>query len=178
VKDPLKKVILCFNVDVPADVGTIAKDLEVKVFSNEIIYRLVEEYKEWVSAEKASELKRKEANVTRPCEIRILKGTVFRQHSPAVFGVEILRGTLKAGVLMVRGGKRIDHVKGIEKEGKQVSEAKKGDKVAVSMENVTVGRHVNEGDVLTAVIPESDMKILREIFDTLSEDEKELLQKK
>ncbi len=177
VKDRLRKVILSFNATVPVDVDMIARDMGVKVFYNEIIYRLVEEYKEWVAMEQSRELKEKETNVTHPCEIKVLRGTVFRQSHPAVFGVEVLRGTLRPGVLMARDGKKIDRVKEIGKEGKPIQEAKRGDKVAVSMESVTVGRQVNEGDVLSAVVPERDMKILREIFDKLSEDEKELLKR-
>jgi translation initiation factor 5B len=120
-------------------------------------------------------MKQKEADVTRPCEIKII-GPIFRQSNPAVFGVEVLRGTLKPGVLMARGGKKIDRVKEIGKEGKPIQEAKKGDKVAVSMENAVVGRNINERDILTAVLSEADMKILGEIYDKLSEDEKELIQ--
>ena len=45
-----------------------------------------------------------------------------------------------------------------------INEAKKVDKVAVSMENVTVGRQVNEGDILNSVISNEDKKILKEIF--------------
>lgn len=177
VKDVLRRAILVFNAPVPTDVDQMAKDMGIKLMHSEIIYRLVEEYKEWVAAEQAKELKEKESNVTHPCEFRILKGTVFRQSNPAVFGVEILRGILKPGVLMARGAKRIDRVKEIGKEGKPIQEAKRGDKVAVSMENVTVGRQVNEGDVLQVMIPEHHMKILKEIFDKLTEDEKDLLRK-
>ena len=175
IKDRLKKVILSFNAPVSSDIEMMAKDNNIKIFHSEIIYRLIEEYKQWVKDEQHAELKQKEADVTHPAEFRILKGCIFRQSNPAVFGVEVLRGILRAGVLVERDGKRIDHVKGIEKEGKAAVEARRGDKVAVSMANITVGRHVNEGDVLSVVIPQEDMKILREIFDKLTEDEKELL---
>lgn len=177
VKDPLRKVILCFNVEPPGDVSILGKDMEVKIFSNEIIYRLVEGYKEWVDAEKAAESKRKEAEVTRPCEIKII-GPIFRQSKPAVFGVEVLRGILRPGVMLARGGKKVDYAKELGKEGKAMPEAKKGDKLALSMEDAVVGKHVNEGDILTAVISERDMRILREIYDKLSDDEKELLPSK
>lgn len=175
VKDRLRRAILSFNAPVSEEMRQFAKDFGIKVFSNEIIYRLVEEYKDWVSAEQKGELKEKIANVTHPCEIKVLKGTVFRQSNPAIFGVEVLRGILKPGVTLMRGEKKINRVKEIGKEGKPIGEARRGDKVAVSMEGVTVGRQVNEGDVLTTFIPESDMKILKEVFDRLTEDEKELV---
>jgi translation initiation factor 5B len=105
-----------------------------------------------------------------------LKGFVFRQHSPAIFGVEVLRGVLKPGITMKReDGKVVGKIKEIQSEGQTIKEAKAGEKVAVSMEEPVIGRHIKEGDVLTAVLTEEDKKILKEIFDKLTESEKELL---
>jgi translation initiation factor 5B len=175
VKDRLRRVILAFNAYVSPEVEQMAKDNGIKIFQNEIIYRLIEEYKEWVDAEKLVDMKKMETGVTHPCELRILRGCIFRQSNPAVFGVEVLRGVLKPGVMVARGGKPVDRIKSVEKEGKPVEEARRGDKVAISMENAVVGKHINEGDILAAVIPQDDRKILRNIFDKLAEDEKELL---
>ncbi len=175
VKDKFNRVLLTFNVKVPTETKHAASDLGVKVFSNDVIYRLIEDFKNWIGEEKEKELKEKLESVMRPAEIKVLKGTVFRQSDPAVFGVEVLRGTLKAGALMKRGAKTVDKVKEIQKEGRAIPEAKKGDKVAVSMENVTVGKHVNEGDVLTVAISDNTKKILKDIWEKLSEDEKSLL---
>lgn len=175
VKDKYRKIILAFNVKVPEEIEILAKDLNVKIFQNQVIYRLFDEYKAWVQKEMERELLEKLQRVTRPCELKILKGTVFRQSNPAIFGVEILRGTLKPAVTMKMGNKIIDKVKEIQKEGRTISEAKKGEKIAISMQNVTVGRQVKEGDVLTAVLSAEDKKILKEIWEKLSADERELL---
>ena len=74
-----------------------------------------------------------------------------------------------------KDGKIIGKIKEIQREGQTIKEAKKGDRVAVSMEEPTIGRQINEGDTLTSVINDGDMKILREVWDRLSEDERELL---
>ncbi len=175
VHDRFNRVIFSFNQKVPEDVGGFAKDVGVRIFESNIIYRIVQEYLEWKEKEKELEIKSKLENVARPCEIKILRGMVFRQSNPAVFGVEVLRGILKSGALMRKESKNIDRVKEIQKEGRAVSEAKKGDKVAVSMENATIGRQINEGEILRSAISDNDMQVLRELSEYLSEDEKELL---
>jgi len=84
-------------------------------------------------------------------KLRILPGFVFRKKKPAVFGIEILAGILRSHAQIKKeDGKYIGKIKNIEKEGKIITEAKRGDKVAVSMEEPTIGRQINEGDILIA----------------------------
>jgi len=176
VKDDLRKVVLAFNVKVLDDAQTMAKDLKIEVFLSNVIYRIIDEYEEWCFKKKEREVQEKLERVKRPCQIKILKGYVFRVSNPAIFGVEVKKGLLKAGVTVKReDGKIIGKIKEIQKEGKSVEEAKVGDKVAVSMEEPTVGRQIEEEDVLISVLNDEDIKILREVFDKLSEDEKELI---
>ena len=176
VKDELKMVVLAFNVKIPGDIETLGKDLGIKIFDNSVIYRLIEEYKEWCLQKKERDIEKKLEEVTRPVELKVLPGFIFRQSDPAIFGVEVLRGHLKTGVLMKRkDGKKIGRIKEIQKEGKNASEAKRGEKIAVSMGDVTIGRNLNANDVITSVLSDHDKKILREILDRLNEDEKELL---
>jgi len=178
VKDDLRKVVLAFNVKILDEAKDLAKDLKIQVFENNIIYRLIDEYKEWVYKAKERVLQEKLASVTRPCEIRVLKGFVFRQSNPAVFGVEVKRGILKSGInLRKTDGKIVGRVKEVQREGQNMAEAKKGDRVAVSMDEPTIGRHINEGDTLYAVLSDDDLKTLREIFEKLNEDERELIEK-
>jgi len=176
VKDKLKRVILAFNIKALSEAENLAKDLKIPIFFNEIIYRLIEDYEKWCKEEKEKEIQEKLEKVTRPCEIEFLKGYVFRQHSPAIFGVEVKRGFLKPGIIMKRkDGKIIGRIKEIQREGQTIHEARKGDRVAVSMEEPVIGRHIQEGDILISVLSENDIKILKEVYDKLSDDEKELL---
>ncbi|HDM05871.1 MAG TPA: translation initiation factor IF-2, partial [Candidatus Aenigmarchaeota archaeon] len=174
--DRLKRVLLSFNVKIPTEIKTLAKDLGVNIFENRIIYRLIEDYKKWCKEEKEREIRERLEKLPRPAEIRIIPGTIFRASHPAIFGVEILRGTLKPGVLMKRkDGKIIGRIKEIQKEGKTLTEARKGDKVAVSMEEPTVGRQIKEGDILYSSLSKKDVEELKRIESYLSEDEKNLL---
>jgi translation initiation factor 5B len=176
VKDKLKRVVLAFNVKALSEAENLAKDLRIPIFFNEVIYRLIEDYEKWCKEEKEREIKEKLEKVSRPCEIEFLKGYVFRQHSPAIFGVEVKRGFLKPGITMKKkDGKIVGKIKEIQREGQTIHEARKGDRVAVSMEEPVIGRHIQEGDILISVLSESDIKILKEVYDKLSDDEKELL---
>jgi translation initiation factor 5B len=176
VKDKLKRVVLAFNVKALSEAENLAKDLRIPIFFNEVIYRLIEDYEKWCKEEKEREIKEKLEKVSRPCEIEFLKGYVFRQHSPAIFGVEVKRGFLKPGITMKKkDGKIVGKIKEIQREGQTIHEARKGDRVAVSMEEPVIGRHIQEGDILISVLSESDVKILKEVYDKLSDDEKELL---
>lgn len=178
VSDSIRRVILVFNTKTLEEAKTLAKDLKIEIFENNIIYRLMEEYKDWCFKKKEREIQEKLEAVTRPVRIRILSDEyVFRVSKPMVVGVNVLKGIIKPKILMKReDGKIIGRIKEIQSEGKIIKEARTGEKVAISMENVTFGRQVKEKDILVSVISEDDMKTLREIWDRLSEDEKEMLQ--
>ena len=147
------------------------------MFFNSIIYQLIEDYQEWYKKGKERKKQSKLAKLPRPCKFKVLPGLVFRKRSPAVFGVEIVNGVLKPGTPMKieKTGKDVGRVDQVQKEGKNVNEAKTGDKVAVSMEEPTVGRQVNEGDVLVSVVTRGNVQGLKEVWDKLQDDEKLLL---
>jgi translation initiation factor 5B len=176
LKDDLKKVVLAFNVEPLPNVEGMAKDHGIKIFKKDIIYRLIEDYQEWCAKETERKKLEKLEKVTRVCKLRILPGFVFRKRKPAVFGVEILAGVLKPDMPIQKvNGKNVGKIKNIEKEGKNIPQAKTGDKVAVSMEEPTIGRQIKEGDILRSVITSGNLKGLKEVWDRLQDDEKQLL---
>lgn len=176
LQDKIRKAVLAFNVKTLGEAETLAKDLGVTIFANNIIYRLLDEYKEWSYKAKEREIQEKLSQASRPCVVKILKGFIFRVSNPAIFGVEVQKGVLMPGIRMKRAdGKIVGSVKTIEKEGQQIGEAKGGDRVAISMDEPTVGRQIEEGDVLSAALTENDVKLLKEVFEYLSADERDLL---
>jgi len=176
VKDELKKVVLVFNVNVLPEAETLAKDHKIMIFKNNIIYRLIEDYQKWSSDEKNRKELSKLERIVRPCKFRILRGFIFRTRKPAVFGVEIIAGVLKPNSpIKNEEGKDIGKIKNIEKEGKIIPQAKTGDKVAVSMDEPTIGRQIFEGDVLMTVITPTNLSSLKEIWNRLQDDERLLL---
>src|SRR3989338_2360141 len=172
-KEPLQAAILGFNAVLMPDIKVPEN---VKVISNDVIYKLIEDFKEWQEAVR-KELEAKQIEfLAKPCRIKLLKGYVFRQNNPAIVGVEVLQGKLKANAkLMKNDGNPITEAKEIQLEKKNVSEAEKRKQVSVSLPKVTVGRQIHEEDILYSFIPEDDFRKLREFKKQLSEEEKEIL---
>jgi len=168
--------IFAFNVRIPQEIASLAKDNKVKIFASEVIYSLIEEYKEW---EKDSRKRKEEEmleSVPRPARLRVLPGFVFRQRKPAVFGVEVVKGTLKPGCKLLKKGKDLGEVKEVQMRGEGVEKAEMGDKVAISMPDVTVGKDVMEGDTLEVFISPRARDTLMALKPKLKADEIELLE--
>lgn len=160
--DRLKKIVFAFNVSIDAIAKEEAKNREIKIFQNNVIYRLIEDYENWIKEETEKIRKEKLEKITRPGKIQILKGFVFRASNPAIVGVEVLEGMIKNGVKLVKE-KEIGFVKELQKEGETTEKAEKGDKVAVSIEGGVVGRNIKEGDELFVKISKDDLKVLEEL---------------
>jgi len=175
-KEPLQAVILGFSVDVLPDVLNYAKDKNVKVIINQVIYKLIEDLEKWMD-EKRKALEAKELeHLVLPGKFRILPGNIFRQNNPAVVGVDVLGGKIKTGYpLMTALGKRLTLVKAIQEEKENLTMAEAGKQVAVSMDKVTVGRQINEGDVIYVDVPEEDFRKLKKLKKYLGKGEITLL---
>jgi translation initiation factor 5B len=178
-KDELLRVVFAFNVPTLADADEMAEDLKIKVFSSDVIYHTVEDYKKWTYERKERELAEKLAQAARPVKLKILKGCVFHASKPCIVGVEVLAGVLRKGAQLRRAaepqGRPVGKVKNLETEGRQLEEAKKGDRIAISMEEPAVGKTIFEDDVLVSHLTQDDRKLLSEVREKLSEDERALL---
>lgn len=169
-KDPLQRIILGFNVPKP-ETGK-----EVKILTNDVIYRLIEEYDKWKEAQQRKIELTHLSTLTKPCKIEMLKGYVFRQSNPAIAGVEVMAGTLTSNTpIMNAQGKELTRIKGIQLEQENVEEAGKGKKVAASMPNVIIGRQINEGDTLYSSITEQEFLTYKKYKEHLTDEEKEIL---
>jgi translation initiation factor 5B len=179
-KDPKHRTILAFNVDVFDDARRLADQEDVELFEHDVIYRLIETYEEYVAEIEETQQQQVLENITRPARFEVLKDHVFRQSDPAVVGVEILGGLLRRNtrVAAFENGEpdRKGTLKSIQDEGEDVDEARTGERVAVSIDGPTVGRQIEEGDVLWTEIPEKHAKILeQELTEDISVDEREVL---
>lgn len=163
IKDPLKKLIIAFNVNIDEIAAKEAKDKSIKILQNNIIYKLIEEYEEFIKQTEEKIRLQKLETITLPARIKILSGHTFRASKPAIVGIEVLAGTIKTGYKLKKNGKEIGEIKAIQSENKALEKAVRGDKVAISIEGPIVGRHINEGDELTTVITKDDLKVLKEL---------------
>ena len=176
--DKYRGVVLAFGVKILPDAETEMSDSNVKVFSDQIIYSLIDNYLNWVTQEQDNEIRTGMEALTPLCKFQFLKGFSFRRNDPAVFGVEIQEGKLRQKCnVMNEAGKPIGVIHQIQEEGKTIPEAKKGEQVAVSMMGPTIGRQVNEGDVLYTLPSETEVRALNQKYlAMLSDDSKQLLQ--
>ena len=88
----------------------------------------------------------------------------LKRLQPIVRKINLLEeGMIKQGYVLKKNGKEIGTIKAIQSEGTSVSEAKRGERVAVSIDGPTVGRQIKEGDELTTVVSSNDIKILEEL---------------
>ncbi len=161
--DRYRGVVLAFGVKTLPDAEREIFDSQVKIFSEQIIYNLIDNYLTWVNQEKEKELETGLQSLTPLCKFQFLKGFSFRRNDPAVFGVEILEGKLRQKCNVINEeGKLLGSIHQIQEEGKTINEAHKGMQVAVSMMGPTIGRQVNEEEILYTFPSESELKIIRE----------------
>ena len=177
-RDPLHGVVLAFGVKILPDAEEEAANNKIKVFKEQIIYNLIDNYLEWLKSMNEARITQEFEKLVKPGKIRIMEGYVFRRAKPAIFGVEVIGGQLKPKCSLVRAEDEEDigEVQQIQDRGKSLSEAKQGMQIAVSMDKPIVGRHIFEKDILYVKMPESDARILLSTYaDRLTIEEKEIL---
>ena len=174
--DPLHRIIMAFSTDILPDALEEIENSEngVKYLGSDIIYRILEEREEWVE-ERTRELEEaSREKVVYPGRILLLPDHTFRISKPAVVGVRVLAGRIHVGQRLLKNGERIGQIKSIRSGQESMKEAKQGAEVAVAIDGVTVGRQIEEDDVLLVDIPESHARKLRKM--DLSTAEQEVLE--
>lgn len=178
--DPKLAAILAFNVKATPDAREEAKASGIPIFTERIIYRLVEDYLEWYKKQRELERRRILEKMTPPAVIQILPGYVFRRRDPIIVGIRVVTGKLRGGVpLITRTGRKIGEVMQIQEHEQPLEYAEEGMEVAVSIRSkAIVGRQVKEGDYLYSDVPVEEINTyLDKLADELSEGEKQFLQK-
>lgn len=174
-EDPLHRAIFAFNVDVNEDAREAARELGVKIFENDVMYRLLEDYQKWCVERRAQLEVDRRLEVVFPGKIVILRDHVFRVSKPAIVGVRVLAGRVRPGQgLMKLDGRSIGKIKSIRSGETSLKEAIAGQEVAVAIDEPTVGRQIDVEDVLLVDIPEGHVAELAK-FD-LKQDELEVLE--
>jgi translation initiation factor 5B len=170
-------VILAFNVKVLQDAETEADSNHIKVFTDKIIYSLIDTYTQWVDDDKADEENSVFKELTPISKFTFLKGFVFRNNNPAVFGIRVDVGQLRQKIpFMNKTGKKIGIIHQLQHDGKTVSMAKTGQEVACSVQNVTIGRQIVEEDVFYTLPSSSDAKqLVKRFMHKLSSEETDVL---
>ena len=168
--DPLNSAILGFNIKEEPSTD------KVKIIVRDIIYSLLDDYKLWSDKVKADIEAKELENIQRPAKIEVLQNCIFRQCNPCIAGVEVIEGHLKKGTfIMDKKGDRVDVVKSMQSENKNISEAEKGRQVAASFPNISAAKCLVEGEIYYTDLSQEDFKKLKGLKKHLTKLELEVL---
>jgi translation initiation factor 5B len=175
--EPLYGAVLAFNVKILPDAEEEAESRSVQVFRERIIYKVIENYLSWFEGKREAGLSQDFETIIKPAKLQIMEGYVFRRAKPAIFGVEVLAGSIKPKTALVRqDGEEVGEIQQIQDKGEAISNAEKGMQVAISVDKPIFGRHIFEKDMLYVKVPEQHVKILTATFvDRLTMEEQETL---
>lgn len=171
--NPLDAIIVGFNVETEADIEPGA----VKILTEPVVYRLIENLEAWRKIKQAEIEKEKLMGLATITKLEILPQYVFRNSNPAIFGVRIAAGKLKNGIPLIdNNGEDIARVKAIQSEKKSVEEAAQGLEVAISLPGTTFDRQLKESRFLYADLSERQFRDFKKHKDLLSAEELRVLQ--
>ena len=176
-KDRHLGVVLAFNVKVLPDAKEESEISHIKIFEDKVIYSLIDNYNGWVEEDTAHEEDAIFSELTPVSKFTFIKGMVFRNNNPAVFGIRVDVGTLKHKIpFMNCDGRKIGNIHQLQHDKKTVSSAKTGDEVACSVQDVTIGRQIFEEEVFYTFPPSHEAKqLLNKFMHKLSTEEQEVL---
>lgn len=162
-ENPVFGAILVFNQKISSDIEEFSKSQGIQLFSSNVIYDLVGAYSKWQKAEservKAEELK----EINYPCKFEVIPQCIFRVSKPFIAGVKVLDGILKPGVKIFYNGKVIGKVKDIQDNGKSMKEARQGQEVAVSFDDISFEKDIdlNVSNLFYTYIPSQEREIVK-----------------
>jgi translation initiation factor 5B len=169
------KIILGFNVELTNEAQV--DELEnIKVITNPVVYKLIENLEEF-KIEKQKEIEREKLEELPAISKITILDFVFRNSSPAVFGVQVNGGTLKKGERFInKDDTKIGQIKEIQEEKNNVQEATKGKEVSISIPGVNFERQLEVGESLYTNLSETQFRKFKQHKDLLSTEEKSILQ--
>ena len=170
-------VVLAFNVKTLPDAQEESEISHVRIFNDRVIYSLLDTYTLWVDEDTANEENAVFGEITPICKFTFLKGYIFRNSNPAVFGIRVDVGTARQKMpIMNKNGKKIGRIHQLQDGKKSIDSATHGQEVACSIQDVTIGRQISEEDVFYSLPTSSEAKKLIEKFThKLSADEQVVL---
>ncbi len=173
----LDAIILGFNISIDEEANLLLKEEKIKVLTNDVIYKLIEDAVEF-RKQKAREIeKRRLMELASLFKIKILHQFVFRNLNPAIFGVKVEAGKLKKDLMLIdEKGEKIGRIKNIQLEKKSIEGATEGMEIAVSVSGVNFERVLKDKNFLYSDMSESHFKNFKKNKDLLSPNEMKSLQ--
>jgi translation initiation factor 5B len=110
-------------------------------------------------------------------KIKILPQFVFRNTSPAIFGIRVEAGKIIQGTNLInRKGEKVGRIKNMQSENKSIEEASESMEIAISVPGTNFERKLKKIDFLYSDITESQFRNFKKNKDLLSPSEISVLQ--
>ncbi|MHA2502276.1 MAG: translation initiation factor IF-2 [Candidatus Kariarchaeaceae archaeon] len=148
-RTPEYGAILAFNVKPKDDAEEVAFTEGVQIFSDPIIYQMIDQYIDWMGTLQKEAQADTLAELPMPTKITHIPEYVFKRSKPMVIGVRVESGKLRThDVLINADNERVGTIHQIKYQNDFIKEAEKGMEVSVAIRGPTYGRQVKEGDTL------------------------------
>jgi len=175
--DPYSAAVLGFNVPILPEAKEQAFIDNIRIFTNNVIYRLLEDYIEYAEIRKAEDTAKGLSELILPAKLKMFPDYIFRNSDPAVFGVKVEAGTLYPKVpLITDEGKKVRRIHQIQDKGETLEKAEKDTEVAISIRGIEIGREIEKDETLFVNVPESHVRqLMGKFIDELTTDQKQVL---
>ncbi|CAH8524666.1 unnamed protein product [Schistosoma bovis] len=188
-REPKWAVILAFDVRIDKDAQKLATQLNVKIFTSEIIYRLQTQMEKYMDDLKTGNQRKHRDLAVFPCKLRILPEMIFNKRAPIVVGVRVEAGIVRVGTPICVPSRECVHlgrIFSIESNHKPVEEARTGMEVCIRIDPTDgetpklYGRHFDLNDLLVSKISRESIDVMKEYFrsDLKKEDWKLMIELK
>ncbi len=167
--NPLNAIIIGFNVEQEED---IQLPKNVKIITNQVVYRLIESLQIWRQERHAQIEKKRLMSLATICKIEILHQYQFRNSNPAIFGIKVIAGDVRKNIPLIdETDEQIARVKALQEDKESVEEATENKEVAMSLPGVNFERQLADKKYLYSQISESQFKEFKKNKDILTESE-------
>lgn len=178
------KTILAFDVKITSDIQKYADDNDVKIYSSDVIYRLVDMAKDHMSEYNKKIFDENAKIAIFPCILQILKENVYNKKSPIILGVRVIDGVLKLGTPLCTLCHQSDQsrpsgqsklvigiVTSIRNNDEELTTAEKGSEICIKIDatasaipSICYGRHFDYSNKLISILSRESIDKLKESF--------------
>ncbi|KAL3313798.1 Translation Initiation Factor 5B [Cichlidogyrus casuarinus] len=160
-RDPKWAIILAFDVKVDKEARKLADEMNVKIFTSEIIYQLQDQMQKYFEELKNQNRVKHRDQAVFPVRLKILPDMVFHKRAPIVMGVRVEAGILKVGTPLCVPSKecvQIGKVFSIETNNKPMDSARAGSEVCIRVDPLEgetpklFGRHFDLQDEVVSKV--------------------------
>lgn len=175
----LDAIVVGFNISLDEDAKELIpkKGSKIKVLTDEVIYKLVEDLKEFREEKRREIEKNRLLGLSSLAKLSVLHQYIFRNTSPAIFGVKVETGKISPKINLIdENNEKVGSIKNLQAENKSVQEASEGQELAISIGGINFERRMKDVRNLYSDMGESQFRNFKKNKDLLSSKEISLLQ--